>query len=71
MSFLLQYDAIEDSIGCGQVEELLVQANDEINLVDKYIGKCWVQNSLLWTTSPSFSPLSNTEWELWQDPRTE
>jgi hypothetical protein len=30
---------IEESIGCGQVEELLVQATDELNLVDKYIGE--------------------------------
>ena len=38
LCFFLQFDVIEESIGCGQVEELLVQAQDELNLVDKYIG---------------------------------
>ena len=34
----MQYDKIEAEIGGGQVEELLAVANDELNLIDNYIG---------------------------------
>jgi NADH dehydrogenase (ubiquinone) 1 alpha subcomplex subunit 5 len=32
---------IEDKIGCGQVEELIEEAQDELKLINKMIGACF------------------------------
>ena len=40
--------AIEKIIGCGQVEELVEQANDELSLIeDYYRSECIICNHVL------------------------
>ena len=36
------YEAAEEAIGCGQVEELIEQARDELDLIPVLLEtKCW------------------------------
>ncbi|CAI0546449.1 unnamed protein product [Linum tenue] len=34
------WEAIEKRLGCGQVEELIEEARDELKLIEKMIGQC-------------------------------
>ncbi|GJU54018.1 probable NADH dehydrogenase [ubiquinone] 1 alpha subcomplex subunit 5, mitochondrial [Tanacetum coccineum] len=41
------WESIEKKLGCGQVEELIEEAKDELTLIDKMIGMSFGLNCLL------------------------
>ena len=42
-----EWERIEKRIGCGQVEELIEEAQDELKLIGKMIGLCFYLSLLL------------------------
>ncbi|KAK9103744.1 hypothetical protein Sjap_020998 [Stephania japonica] len=70
------WELIEKRLGCGQVEELIEEARDELTLIGKMIGAfnvhylfdlffCWFNNEILMRKVRNLGVL-NVDWAEWE-----